>query len=358
MTGEVATDSVYSCPRSECVFHQHGLQQELMQLMGVRGHNVDILLTSFASDGYSSLVATCSAFLNRAFHTKTVHVELMMEGSAHVPQSHNVDFYTKRNVDVLVSFRPLIRADAVKYLPMSYIHTDLHAFFRFSSEDNHGPSFFQREPMMAAFISHCNAASGRDAVLARLQQTFRNVYLVGKCFAGAAQAVNHPAPTVSRPTRPEFMTMCETRPPSTRFPSQGNTPERARWYLQKECVLNHVMFLFAVENSFDADYVTEKLWQPLLMGAIPVYSVGNVAHNRKLLPHPDAALVVEDYASIDALGQYMLQVATNSSLWFKHAVAWRLLPESELSSEFRAAVNNSMLTLPCRLCDWWAARHR
>ena len=90
------------------------------------------------------------------------------------------------------------------------------------------------------------------------------------------------------------------------------------------------------------------------MGAIPVYALG-VLKNREFLPHPDSALIVEDFESIEKLAVYMQQVSTNKTLWFKHAMAWRYLPTTEVSRDFISVVNNSLTTLPCRICDWWAA---
>jgi hypothetical protein len=39
----------------------------------------------------------------------------------------------------------------------------------------------------------------------------------------------------------------------------------------KSCALSSFAFTLAVENSEDEGYSTEKLWQPLLAGSIPVY---------------------------------------------------------------------------------------
>ena len=41
-------------------------------------------------------------------------------------------------------------------------------------------------------------------------------------------------------------------------------------------------------------YATEKLWQPLLAGSVPVY--WGAPDAKSLLPHPDAAVHVRDFA--------------------------------------------------------------
>jgi len=129
----------------------------------------------------------------------------------------------------------------------------------------------------------------------------------------------------------------------------------AMWDSPKECTLQHVMFSFALENSIESGYVTEKLWQPLKMGAIPIYSIGNISDNRLFLPHPDSALIIEDFASLKHLAEYMHEIVKTPKLWFKHAMAWRRLPVHEISEKFLWAIDNSYVTLPCRLCEWWIA---
>jgi len=125
----------------------------------------------------------------------------------------------------------------------------------------------------------------------------------------------------------------------------------------KACALGGMMFAFAVENSYETAYVTEKLWEALRTGAIPVYSVGPIAENRLFLPHPDAGLIVEDFASMAELGAYMRIIARTPALWHKHAMAWRSLPLANISERFLWAVEHSFVTMPCWLCEWWVAQN-
>ena len=39
----------------------------------------------------------------------------------------------------------------------------------------------------------------------------------------------------------------------------------------KSCALSRFAFTLAIENSEDEGYATEKLWQPLLAGSVPIY---------------------------------------------------------------------------------------
>jgi hypothetical protein len=79
-------------------------------------------------------------------------------------------------------------------------------------------------------------------------------------------------------------------------------------------------------------YVTEKLWQPLLAGAVPVY--WGAPDAKLLLPAPDAAVHVRDFArdadggDIDfaALAAYLTELVSNATALERHT-RWRSLPE-------------------------------
>jgi len=53
------------------------------------------------------------------------------------------------------------------------------------------------------------------------------------------------------------------------------------------------------------------------------------------------------------LTSYMRSIAKDPSLWYKHAMAWRHLKSADLSDSFLSAIQDSYVTLPCRLCEWW-----
>ena len=60
----------------------------------------------------------------------------------------------------------------------------------------------------------------------------------------------------------------------------------------KECIYFQSKFALAFENSYGEGYLTEKLWEPLKMGAIPV--VNQIKKFvQPYLPHPNAAIFVE-----------------------------------------------------------------
>ncbi len=89
---------------------------------------------------------------------------------------------------------------------------------------------------------------------------------------------------------------------------------------------------FAFENSHEQNYVTEKVWQPLKMGAIPI--MRSPLHSRYLLPCPDSAIYVEDFDSVELLSKYLREVTLNETLWLKHT-AWKLKNFRMVSAKLR-----------------------
>jgi hypothetical protein len=52
--------------------------------------------------------------------------------------------------------------------------------------------------------------------------------------------------------------------------SMKNVPP-SKWAEDKTHLSSEYLFTIAIENSLEYDYVTEKLWQPLAAGSIPIY---------------------------------------------------------------------------------------
>mmetsp|Transcript_8141 Transcript_8141/g.19857 ORF Transcript_8141/g.19857 Transcript_8141/m.19857 type:complete len:443 (-) Transcript_8141:636-1964(-) len=303
----------YSCPLTRCILYKHERGQV----------DYDVLLntfpTSFPFPPLKSL--------------RTRHAEISMESSINHPSAAT----PRKNVNLFIRYQPPKDANRGQFLPTSYINTEMDDFLAQDNDDNRWLDHEFREPAIAVVISNCNTRSKRVDILTEILKSFPRVFKLGKCFQGDK----------SSQVLPATLQKCLSLP--RRSPM---------WDKPKECILKHVMFVFSVENSFEYGYITEKMWQPLKMGAIPVYSIGSVHGNRNYLPHPDAALMIEDFESVEQLARYMHQVAKNRTLWFKHAKAWRYLPTAELSMDFFSAVNNSLVTLPCRLCDWWSTDTR
>ncbi|XP_041725459.2 alpha-(1,3)-fucosyltransferase 4-like [Coregonus clupeaformis] len=80
-------------------------------------------------------------------------------------------------------------------------------------------------------------------------------------------------------------------------------------------------FYLALENSQHTDYITEKLWNSLLAGAIPVVLGPPRENYERFLPH-DAFIHVDDFPSPRLLAQYLLRLRRSPALLQRH-LAWR-----------------------------------
>ena len=81
----------------------------------------------------------------------------------------------------------------------------------------------------------------------------------------------------------------------------GSGATDAESLLLKQRALGKYMFYLAFENSVEPGYVTEKVFDALKAGTVPVY-LGDSAGCKQLLPHPKAAIFLDDYISIAGSG--------------------------------------------------------
>ena len=99
-------------------------------------------------------------------------------------------------------------------------------------------------------------------------------------------------------------------------------------------------------------YATEKLFQSLLAGSVPIYAgAPNVG---ALLPSPEAAVVVDPPDSVAAAVARVRTMMTHDRA-YEAALAWKRSP-ARWSSGFRGAVEQSLGNLACVVCDDFADR--
>ncbi|CAN0146769.1 unnamed protein product [Lampetra planeri] len=81
-------------------------------------------------------------------------------------------------------------------------------------------------------------------------------------------------------------------------------------------------FVLALENALCDDYVTEKLWRPLVVGAVPVYR--GSASARDWLPDPErSAIIVSDFPSPKELASFLLSLDADDALYDDYR-RWKL----------------------------------
>ena len=84
-------------------------------------------------------------------------------------------------------------------------------------------------------------------------------------------------------------------------------------------------FTIAFENYSYPHYITEKIWQPLLVGSIPIYwGCPQVAQ----MFNPAAFINCHDYSSLDEVVSRVQEIDNDHELYLKYATASPFLPDS------------------------------
>eukprot|EP01134_Creolimax_fragrantissima_P000941 CFRG0941T1 len=111
-------------------------------------------------------------------------------------------------------------------------------------------------------------------------------------------------------------------------------------------------FVLAFENRQVNDYVTEKYFQALVSGAIPVYrGAPNIKDYLPSLSHP-VIINTDDFATSKELVDYMYKVAYDKKLYESY-FKWKTMP---LRKEFLDMFTWTRDSIPCRICDYAATR--
>ena len=142
--------------------------------------------------------------------------------------------------------------------------------------------------------------------------------------------------------------MHTTNPEGITLPTN---PEARYDMLVKKRAIGRFMFNMAFENSIEDGYVTEKPFDALISGTVPVY-LGDAAHLKRLLPHPKAAIFIADYnGDMQALANYLNDLTRNETAYEEHR-AWRRNFSYEENIK-----DKPLLQKPweCRVCEWAVA---
>ena len=117
--------------------------------------------------------------------------------------------------------------------------------------------------------------------------------------------------------------------------------------------LRNYKFAFTFENSEDAHYITEKVWDGLAAGNIPIYF--GAPEIERYVPHPLAFINYRILETPERLADYLDAVTSNETLWKEHH-AWRQMPLSELNKGFQQMVKMAQGPhTQCLMCKQVAA---
>jgi len=94
----------------------------------------------------------------------------------------------------------------------------------------------------------------------------------------------------------------------------------------KMSVISDYKFTIAFENARAKDYVTEKFYQPLIMGSVPVYlGAPNVSD---FAPGDQCYIDATRFASVKELADYLVELDKNDRL-YRQYLKWKKLPYRE-----------------------------
>eukprot|EP00475_Leptophrys_vorax_P038812 TRINITY_DN6922_c0_g1_i1.p1 TRINITY_DN6922_c0_g1~~TRINITY_DN6922_c0_g1_i1.p1 ORF type:complete len:581 (+),score=129.10 TRINITY_DN6922_c0_g1_i1:250-1743(+) len=215
--------------------------------------------------------------------------------------------------------------ESAKYYPANYIpgdaatRHDLHmtvqlmsnvtvGYYSWIEYDIMSPVNFQQkeknEALGAAFISNCGGDSGRLSVLQGLMENGVKIDSYGACLRNKNEG------------------------------GRGSKVDAMRDY----------KFGMAFENTVWEDYVTEKLFQVFVAGAIPI--VVGAPNSHDFEPLPETMLYDKDFPTVADLAKKVLEIANNETL-FRHYLRYKT---SRPSDKFLALYDISAAHSRCRMC--------
>ena len=115
-------------------------------------------------------------------------------------------------------------------------------------------------------------------------------------------------------------------------------------------VLSKYRFTLAFENAIAPDYVTEKFYDPLLAGSVPVYL--GAPNIREFAPVDGCYINAAEFSGPGELAGYLLQLSRDESLYARY-LNWRQRP---FNPQFRKLCGNLKGPGLEQLCDLVSAR--
>ncbi|KAL0334865.1 UNVERIFIED_CONTAM: Glycoprotein 3-alpha-L-fucosyltransferase A [Sesamum radiatum] len=108
--------------------------------------------------------------------------------------------------------------------------------------------------------------------------------------------------------------------------------------------LKRYKFSLAFENSNEEDYVTEKFFQSLVAGAVPV--VVGAPNIQEFAPNPGSILHIKEVKDVDSVAKTMKYLAENPGA-YNETLRWKFEGPSD---SFKALVDMAAVHSSCRLC--------
>lgn len=134
--------------------------------------------------------------------------------------------------------------------------------------------------------------------------------------------------------------------------SYGGCHRNRDGHVNKVEALKRYKFSLAFENSNEEDYVTEKFFQSLVAGSIPV--VVGAPNIQDFAPAPGSILHIKELKDIESVAKTMKHLAEDP-VAYNESLRWKYDGPSD---SFKALVDMAAVHSSCRLCIFLATRIR
>jgi len=262
------------------------------------------VLNNGAASGESSL-----AMAESDEHSGTpLKVFMSLESEAYYPYILNIK--ESGNINITVDYRiwsDPAAASGMADVPAVYLQNPTNEATKI---DFRAPPALPKrdDAYLAVFMSNCGSMNGRERYLTELMEHMP-VHSYGGCHH------NKDEPTFDASV--------------------------SKWD-KKRMISEKYHFVFAAENSDAPSYVTEKVYDALAVGAVPIYL--GAPNIDKFIPNPSAVIVAKDYSPKD-LAVVLNRTARNPKEYAKY-FEWKKRPYSK---DFRRILCLASRTVQCRL---------
>ncbi|KAK4340232.1 hypothetical protein RND71_041694 [Anisodus tanguticus] len=137
-----------------------------------------------------------------------------------------------------------------------------------------------------------------------------------------------------------------------RIDSYGSCHHNKDGRVDKVEALKRYKFSLAFENSNEEDYVTEKFFQSLVAGSIPV--VVGAPNIQDFAPSPTSLLHIKELKDAESVAKTMKYLAENP-IAYNESLRWKFEGPSDA---FKALVDMAAVHSSCRLCIFLGTRIR
>lgn len=132
--------------------------------------------------------------------------------------------------------------------------------------------------------------------------------------------------------------------------SYGSCHRNRDGNVDKVKTLMHYKFSLAFENSNEEDYVTEKFFQSLVAGTVPI--VVGAPNIKDFAPSRSSLLHIKELNDVDSVAKTMKYLAENPAA-YNESLRWKFEGPSD---SFKALVDMAAVHSSCRLCIFLATK--